>query len=441
MSQRPRKQLPLIIVVALVLILGVAGGFFISQNQSKLPLIKNLNQEKEEQNRYLTFLKEVRQVVVDNYWDTINETDFVQLHVRAIEKLTAQPLGNQVQTYEELDQKILEILNEYQDEQQKQEFTTQLADIVLANLPPFGRSRLYSKQLEQELVEKVNNIDPEADHYQALGVDKQASQEEIAQAYQEKKQALEQEDSPEAQKYLAQVETAHQTLKDEKTRARYDEAGVNPTMEWGLPNPNVFYLKIKQFSPTTVQELAEVAQKVDDKDENLNSLILDLRGNIGGAIDGLPYFLGPFIGNNQYAYQFIQQGKTTDFKTRTGWLPSLKRYKKVVILIDENTQSSAEVMASVLKKYNVGVLVGTTTKGWGTIERVFSLKNQINDSEEYSVFLVHHLTLREDGAPIEGNGVEPMVNVQEPDWKQQLAQYFDDPNLLSAVEQEFATFE
>jgi C-terminal processing protease CtpA/Prc len=57
------------------------------------------------------------------------------------------------------------------------------------------------------------------------------------------------------------------------------------------------------------------------------------------------------------------------------------------------------------------------------------------------VFLVHHLTLREDGAPIEGNGVEPMVNVQKPDWQQQLAQYFDDPNLLSAVEQEFAAFE
>lgn len=438
MPQKSKNNLFNAIVLFVVLLIGTAGGFWLSQSPEKIPVLNNITQKTEKQNQYLAFIREVRAVIQDNYWDNQTETNLVQLHVLAIEKITALPLGSQVQTYEQLDEKILEILDEYPQEEQKQEFITQLADTVLANLQPFGRSRLYSQQLEQELVERVSNIDPEADHYQALGVDETADQETIAQVYQEQKTALKEAEDPASKQKLAELETAYQTLGQEETRQRYDKAGVNPTMEWRLINPQIFYLKIKQFSPTTVQELAEVTQKVDDRGDELDTLILDLRGNIGGAIDGLPYFLGPFIGNNQYAYQFIQQDKITDFKTRTGWLPSLIRYKKVMVLVDEETQSSAEVMASVLKKYNVGVLVGTTTQGWGTIERVFSLDNQLNQEEEYSIFLVHHLTLRADGLPIEGNGVEPMINVQEPNWRQQLERYYSDPLILDTVEAEFA---
>lgn len=435
-----KNKIPLILPLIVTLAIGIIGGVVIANNRANIPLLnKFLNQEQKQTNPYLAFLQEVRDIIQKNYWDTLTETQLVQLHVLAMEKLTALTLGDTIQTFEELDQKILELLDQYPDEQKKNEFSAQLADLVLANLEPFGRSRLYSEKLQQELVERVNNIDPEADHYQALGVDNDVSQEEIEQAYQEQEQILANDDSEAAQKKLAQIQAAHETLASQETRARYDQAGVNPTMEWRLVTPQIFYLKIKQFSATTIQELTEVTAKVDDRGAELDTLILDLRGNFGGAIDGLPYFLGPFIGNNQYAYQFIQQGKISDFKTKTGWLPTLQRYKKVVILIDDKTQSTGEVMASVIKKYNVGVLVGTTTMGWGTIERVFPVEHQINESEKYSVFLVHHLTLREDGTPIEGNGVEPMISITKANWKTELNQYFNDSALISAVAQQFTS--
>ena len=440
MFKSSSKKVSLLIPLIIAVTIGLAGGFVISKNQHQIPLLKNFVQSANqvEKNKYLAFLHEFQSVVQENYWNKIDEAGFVNLHVKAIEKLVAMPLGDQIQTYDDLDQKILETLDQYPEETTKKEFITQLSDLVLANLEPFGRSRLYSKQLEQELAEKVNNIDPDADHYGSLGVKEDAAPKEIEQAYEQQKQALEGDDSPEAQKKLAQVEMAHQTLSDENNRTRYDQAGVNPTMEWGLISPQIFYLKIKQFSPNTVQELLEVTQKVDEGSK-LNTLFLDLRGNIGGAIDYLPYFLGPFIGNNQYAYQFIQQGEITDFKTKTGWLPTMNRYKKMVIFIDENVQSSGEVMASVLKKYNIGTLIGTTTMGWGTIERVFPLKHQLNETEEYSVFLVHHLTLRADGNSIQGNGVEPHININHPDWEQELADYYADSAIISAIEAQFTS--
>jgi C-terminal processing protease CtpA/Prc len=92
-------------------------------------------------------------------------------------------------------------------------------------------------------------------------------------------------------------------------------------------------------------------------------------------------------------------------------------------------------MAAALKKYNVGILVGEKTRGWGTIEKVFPLETQIDEKEKYSVFLVHSLTLRDDGQPIEGNGVEPVVDISQADWQDRLYRYLPSPPLIEAVAQ------
>ncbi|MDP3726866.1 MAG: S41 family peptidase, partial [bacterium] len=93
------------------------------------------------------------------------------------------------------------------------------------------------------------------------------------------------------------------------------------------------------------------------------------------------------------------------------------------------------IIASVLKKYNAGVLVGTKTKGWGTIERVFDLKTQLDVTEKYSLFLVHTITLREDGQPIEGRGVEPLIDITQKDWDKKLLKYFHRSDLVEAVKE------
>ena len=86
-----------------------------------------------------------------------------------------------------------------------------------------------------------------------------------------------------------------------------------------------------------------------------------------------------------------------------------------------------------LKTYNVGVVVGTLTKGWGTVEKVFELENQLDEGETYSAFLAHHLTLRGDGQPIEGRGVDPMVNINDSNWEDQLLSYFNFPQLVTQI--------
>ncbi len=425
------KKLKLPLIIFLTLILGSAGGFLAKDKLPFLPQQVETAPEKQK-NKYVAFLAEVYDKIQKNHWQEIDDKELNHLYTKGIEKLTGQPQNLKCDQKGCLIAKLEDLFNQIEGEEKKIDFSQKLADIVLANLQPFGRSRLYVKKDEKALNDRVKNK-TETNFYEQLGVDKQASQDEIAQVIESQKQELVQKDTPEAQKKLEVVEQAEKVLGDQQARQNYDTESVVPTIDHKLITPEILHIHITKFSPTTLEDLQRVAQKYDQGDE-LNTLILDLRDNVGGAIDGLTYFLGPFIGNNQYAYQFFHQGETTDFKTKIGWMPSLVRYKKVIILINENTQSSAEVMASALKKYNVGVLVGTPTKGWGTVEKVFDIDNQIAENEKFSMFLVHSVTLRADGQPIQGRGVEPHINIEDSNWQDKLYDYLPSQEIIDAVE-------
>lgn len=356
-----------VLLFVVVFALGTATGYFSFKHRQE-----NLS----EKDIYINFLVEVYDKIQENYWEKISDEELTTLFRAGAEKLTESP-----QTLEPKDKtglkSMVSRLTKEMPEEEKKEFSTKLADIVLRNLKPFNRSALYTERAEKDLQQRVENVNPETGE-------------------------------------------------------------VEPTVISKLIRPDIFYIRLKKISPQTFDEFKAAADKVDNT-EGLNSLILDLRGNVGGSIDLLPYFLGPFIGLDQYAFEFYKQAERTPFKTKTGWLPSLVRYKKVVILIDEATQSSAEVMAGTLKKYNAGVTVGRPTKGWGTVEKVFELEQQIDPQEKYSIFLVHSLTLRDDGQPIEGRGVSPLINIDDNDWQDQLLAYFNYPSLVEAVKEIFAS--
>lgn len=421
------KKLKIFVLVT-CLLLGLAGGS-LYEFQNRI-----LTQRFTPKNNHVSLLLEVYDTIQKNYWDKLSEEQLNNLYLLGAEKLTGKPLADKPKDKRGLQRILTRIIKKINQEEKKKEFTTTLADIVLANLQPFGRSRLYSQKEETNLQNRVENKNPEVNQYQVLGVEKNAPAEEIQKTYEKKQEELKQEKTPEAQQKLAQLNNAYKVLADTDNRKVYDQSGVEPTMEYKLLRPEIFYIHITKFAPTTIDELVRVTGKVD-AGETLNSLILDLRDNVGGTIDGLPYFIGPFIGNDQYAYQFYHQGEKIDYKTKIGWLPSLLRYKKVVVLLNGGTQSTAEVMAATLKKYNVGVSVGTTSKGWGTVEKVFEIKQQIDPKEKYSVFLVHSLTLRDDGQPIEGKGVEPVINLQSPGWEKQLLAYFNYPEMVKAIKE------
>lgn len=374
-SSGHRKFLAVKLVVFFLIVfsLGAAASYFYFSKNQPQNLTASLPQQVQEQkNIYIEFLSEIYDKIKENYWDNITDVQLSNLFNLGTEKLVgAQPTlkSNDKNGLKDMWTSFINNLTE----EKKKEFSTKLAEIVLANLNPPGRSGLYTEKKTEELNNMVQNVNPETGQ-------------------------------------------------------------TEPTVLGKIISPKIFYLRLIRFSPTTFDEFQKIADSVSNQ-KTLDTLILNLRGNIGGSIDILPYFLGPFIGQNQYAYEFFRKGEAIPYKTKIGWLPSLVQYKKVVILIDGRTQSTAELMAATLKKYNVGVLLGTKTLGWGTVEKVYQLNNQIDPDEKYSIFLVNHLALRDDGQPIEGKGVEPTINIEDANWETQLFSYFNFPELIKAVKE------
>ena len=379
---------------------------------------------------YINFSAEVYDKIKENYWDKIDDGQLSHLYKLSVEKVLSAPVTDDPKTKEEVGVTLKNVIRDY-DDVKKEDFVTKVVDVVLANLKPPGRSRLYTSQAEKGLRNTVENRVPSTDLYATLGVPKEALPEKIEQTYKEKVTELKSDKSPEAPAKLAQIERAYNTLSKPDAKKNYDTSKVEPTVDYKLLTADIFYIKLDKFSPQSFDELYKAANSQDPKKTNgPSTLILDLQDNIGGAIDILQYFLGPFIGPDQYAYEFFHQGNKEPFKTKVGWLESLVRYKKVVILTNEKSQSSAEVMAATLKKYKVGVLVGKPTKGWGTVEQLIPIGTQINPDQKYSIMIVQSITLREDGQPIEGHGVDPNVNITDKNWPTQLMAYFNYPQLV-----------
>jgi len=371
------KRKKILIIFGLVLIiflLGFGGGYLYFNKRSSQT---NQPENINEKSVYIKFLGEAYDKIQTNYWEKISSQELSNIFYLGTKKLIGNIQSPAPKNKKELE-KFLSAALKNKPPEEKEKICLNLINIVLKNLKPTGRNLLYQIKDEKNLKNRVEN----------------------------------------------------RNLKTGK---------IEPTVSSKIISPSVSYLQIKRFSPTTLDELQKAAMKVDVKGgKTLNSLILDLRGNIGGSMDILPYLLGPFIGNDQYAYEFYHQGERAPFKTKTGWLNGLVRYKKVVVLIDNNTQSTAELMASVLKKYNVGVLVGKRTRGWGTVERVFPLENQISPQTHYSLFLVHSLTLGDDNQPIEERGVEPVININNSNWPEELFAYFSSPGLIKNVKEVLA---
>lgn len=424
----------LIFTIFIVLALIASEYFFFRFSHFK-PVQEYIFFVTQKKDPYSEFIGEIYDIISQNYWEEIKDAELSNLFLTSSRQLApSKVLASQ--NKEGVKRLVAEITKDMEPKKKK-EFTIKLSDLTLASLKPNKRSRLYAQVNKQALKNLVQNVDPKTDLYKNLGVSKQAPQEEVAKAYEQKVSEIKKEETKapeEAKKKLEETNRAYEALGTAQKRELYDKYKIEPTVSNKFIKPGILYIPIRRISPQTFQEFINEINSISSQDRG-EALILDLRGNIGGSIDLLPSFLGPFIGKNQYAFEFYKRGKPIPIKTVTDWLPSLVPYKNMVVLVDQNTQSSAEIIASVLKKYNVGVLVGRKTKGWGTIERVFDLKTEIDQKEKYSLFLVHTITLREDGQPIEGRGVDPAINIDQKDWEKELFKYFNRTDIIGVVKE------
>jgi len=134
--------------------------------------------------------------------------------------------------------------------------------------------------------------------------------------------------------------------------------------------PEIGYIKINKFSKTTLQEFMEDAAKL--KSEGMRKMIVDLRNNPGGIIEGAI----------RMSEMFLPAGKlivyTEGAKRRRTDYYSNGRNKEfhdmdMVLLIDEFSASASEIVAGAVQDNDRGTIIGRRSYGKGLVQEQYSL--------------------------------------------------------------------
>lgn len=426
---------PRILIVVVVLV-AAGGAYYWYRAAHAAPAVSYKTPE--EANLYVRFDMEAYDKITANYWQIVSDPDlaqFFQLSLQKAENASAPP-ALATTTRSGVAGMLSTAINAATSTDAKKNLELNVVIVALYNLAPAGRSSLLSQGQVVALRQEVANVNPAANLYNDVGLATTSSVEAVKSAYAATKGALAASTSPAAKAKLQQATYAEQVLTNNNTKTRYDQAQIQPTVFSHILG-HTLYIDISQISPTTLDEFAQDVD-VASTTPNLDSMILDLRGNIGGALDFAPAFLGLFVGQNQYAFDFFHQGNYLPQRTTEPQFPELARYRDIALLTDNMTQSTAEVTTAMFKRFNLAHVVGGTTRGWGTVENTVPLTTPIDPAASYSLLLVQYLTLRDDNQLIEGRGVDPNVNISDKNWQQELPIYFRSASLISALEQEAA---
>jgi carboxyl-terminal processing protease len=124
---------------------------------------------------------------------------------------------------------------------------------------------------------------------------------------------------------------------------------------------DIGYLTFNAFNPADMEHVLNNLEEVRPS----KGLIIDLRGNDGGSIEGMKLLLGRFISETKKYGTYINRNeRNEDFIEPAG-----KKYQgKVAVLVDEMSISGAENMAGIVQQFNLGTVLGNQTPGqmlWG----------------------------------------------------------------------------
>jgi hypothetical protein len=421
-----------VLAVVIIGFLGV-GAYHVATKSSSAAAVETKTPE--EKDAYVRFVMEGFDTIQKEYWNKTEEGDLVAHFQLSLQKAEGNPALPTLSTRDRAGaaKMIAEGMALATSSEGKKALALNTLNVALYNLLPNGRNGLLSQTQETAFRENVANVDENKDLYKDLGLEKGASAADVKAAYDKKSAELEKEGTPEAKAELQKIAYAKGVLADPDRKDLYDAAKIEPTASKTVFG-RTLYVKLDKISPTTLLEFGRSIYAASTT-PNLDTLVIDLRGNLGGALDFANGFLGLFLGPNQFAYDFYHQGEYDAQRTTQQYFPELARYKEVTVLADNMTQSTAEVTTAAFKRFKLGTVVGETTRGWGTVENTFPLSTVIDPKEKYLLLLVHSLTLRDDNQPVEGRGVDPDVSIKDPAWKTELAQKLRTPGFAKTVQQ------
>jgi carboxyl-terminal processing protease len=168
-----------------------------------------------------------------------------------------------------------------------------------------------------------------------------------------------------------------------------------------LVEPGYGHIHIAQCQQETERELRRRLAQLDRESGGLRGLVLDLRGNPGGALDAAIAISDLFLAQGRIVSvdgRLPETRQSYDAHPGEPWerLP-------LAVLIDAGTASAAEIIAAALQSHGRAVVLGQRSYGKGSVQNVFSLDGS------HAVRLTTARYFTADGRSIQAEGVRPDI--------------------------------
>lgn len=199
---------------------------------------------------------------------------------------------------------------------------------------------------------------------------------------------------------------------------------VNPVEGKKLEN-DIGYIEFSSFDDGTAEEFKTKFEELQG--QGIKSLIIDLRNNGGGIVDEALEIADYVLEKDDVIlYEVDKNEKETIEKSKNAPIINMP----IIILTNENTASSSEILAGALKDHGKAKTVGTKTYGKGVIQQLLTLP----DGSGLKITAEEYLTPNK--TQINKIGIKPDEEVKLPDSVKNVltVEEKDDTQLKKAIE-------
>ncbi|MED5619660.1 S41 family peptidase [Ideonella sp. BN130291] len=184
--------------------------------------------------------------------------------------------------------------------------------------------------------------------------------------------------------------------------------------------PGYAWVRITQFQDRTVEDFARRLEEIYKQDPNLKGLVLDLRNDPGGLLEGAVAVSAAFL--PQDALVVSTNGQLPDSKqsfkaspenyARRGGdplkrLPEAVKRVPLVVLVNEGSASASEIVAGALQDHHRAIVMGAQTFGKGSVQTV----RQLTGDTALKITTARYYT--PSGRSIQAKGIVPDVMIDE----------------------------
>lgn len=187
---------------------------------------------------------------------------------------------------------------------------------------------------------------------------------------------------------------------DSRFDATIERANIQvPSVTWRMETPKTGYVHLTGFTERTASELETSLAELEQA--GAAGVVLDLRGNRGGLLEPAVAVASRFLRAGDVVLR--QMGRVDQRVYRAEETGDLTT--RLVVLVDADTASAAEIVAGALQDNDRALLVGEQTFGKGSVQEIYDL------SDGSSLHVTAAIWLTPDRHRIEKNGLMPDVAI------------------------------